>query len=107
MEQMLIVDAETIKAIKQKLTDAAGFQEARAAIKKIIEIKQTLLWRADAGTCCGSLNNIATSLTCEIGILEGALNALGKGNTAEAVRSLEEYERLLESTNTSSEPKSG
>ncbi len=73
MEQPFIINAERVKAIRKKLTDAAGAEEARADIKKMLEIKQTLLWRADAGTCCGSLCNIATYLAHEITILENIL----------------------------------
>ena len=106
MEQTLIINAETVKAIRQKLAEPARIREARADIKKMLEIKQTLLWRADAGTCCGSLCNIATSLSREIGILENALNALEKGEPLEAIRSLEEYQQLLEHQNRSGESKS-
>jgi hypothetical protein len=106
MEQTLIVNAETVKAIRQKLAEPARIQEARADIKKMLEIKQTLLWRADAGTCCGSLCNIATSLSREISILENALNALEKGEKSTALQSLEEYEQLLEHKNKSGESKS-
>ena len=106
MEQMLIINPDTVKATRQKLADPARAQEAIADIKKMIEIKQTLLWRADAGTCCGSLCNIASFLSREISVLENALNALGKNDKAEAIRSLEEYQHILESKNEPCEPKS-
>jgi hypothetical protein len=106
MEQTLIINVEAIKAVRQKLAEPAQIQEARADIKKMLEIKQTLLWRADAGTCCGSLCNIATSLSREISILENALNALEKGEKSTALQSLEEYEQLLEHKNKSGESKS-
>lgn len=105
MEQMLIVNTDSVKATRNKLADPARTEEAIADIKKMIEIKQTLLWRADAGTCCGSLCNIASFLSREITILENALNALGKGDKAEATRSLEEYQRILESQNEPGEPR--
>jgi hypothetical protein len=96
-KKMLIVNVDSIKATRQKLADPAKTQEAIADIQKMIEIKQTLLWRADAGTCCGSLCNIASFLAREISVLENALNALGKGDRNEAIRSLEEYQQILES----------
>ena len=106
MEQMLIVNPGSVKATREKLNDPARTQEAIDDIKKMIEIKQTLLWRADAGTCCGSLCNIASFLSREITILENALNALGENNKVEAIRSLEEYQQILESNNGPCEPKS-
>jgi tetratricopeptide (TPR) repeat protein len=106
MEQTLIINAETVKAIKQKLADPDRIQEAHAAIKKMLDIKQALLWRADAGTCCGSLCNIATSLSREISILENAHNALEKGDNSQTIQALEEYEQLLEYKNKFGESKS-
>ena len=106
MEQTLIINVERVKAIRQKLTEPARIQEARADIKKMLEIKQTLLWRADAGTCCGSLCNIATSLSREIVILENAFNALEKGEKSKTIQALEEYEHLLEHKINSGESKS-
>jgi hypothetical protein len=106
MEQTLIINAETVKAVRQKLAEPAQIQEARADIKKMLEIKQTLLWRADAGTCCGSLCNIATSLSREISILESVLNSLESGEKSKALQELGEYEQLLEHKNKSGESKS-
>jgi hypothetical protein len=72
----------------------------------MLDIKQTLLWRADAGTCCGSLCNIAASLSHEINLLENALSALDRGETSKAIQLLEKYELLLEHENKSGELKS-
>jgi hypothetical protein len=104
MEKPLIVDAASIKATRQKLENPDRTQEAIADIKKMIGIKQTLQWRADAGTCCGSLCNVTASLSREIGIMEKALNALEKGDKPEAIRALEEYERVLKSQNEPGKP---
>lgn len=95
MENVLIVNTDTIRTTRQKLADPAKMEGAIADIKKMIEIKQTLLWRADAGACCGSLCNITSSLTREISIMENTLNALERGDKPEAIRLLEEYEQLL------------
>lgn len=97
MEQPIIINAERVKAIRKKLTDPVKAEEARADIQKILEVKQTLLWRADAGTCCGSICNIATALAHEITILENALDAAVNGDKMDAVWALKEYEQLLES----------
>ena len=47
---MLIVDKSSVNAIKQKLDNSEKIQESIADVKKMLEIKQTLLWRADYGT---------------------------------------------------------
>jgi hypothetical protein len=95
MDEPIIVDAELINNTILKLKDPLRATEAVADIKKIVDIKQTLLWRADAGTCCGSLSNISASLTCDIALMEKALKALEKNDTAEAILVLEEYKNLL------------
>jgi hypothetical protein len=97
MEQPVIINAERVKAIREKLTDPVKAEEALADLKKIIEVKQMLLWRADAGTCCGSLGNITTALIHEVTILENALDSAVNGRKTDAVLALKEYEQLLES----------
>ena len=99
MEQSFIINADSVKAIREKLADTDNIENVSAAIKKMIEIKQALLWRADTGTCCGSLCNIAASLEREITILENALNSIVDGKNADAVQTLKEYEQLLRSGN--------
>jgi hypothetical protein len=98
MEEATIVDASRINKTIQKLKDPLKIQEAIVDIKKMIEIKQTLLWRADAGTCCGSLCNIATSLSREITLMEQSLNAINKDDKIDAIRILEEYRQSLSSS---------
>ncbi len=95
MEEVLIVDADRIQNTILKLKNPDKLSEAKSDLKKMIEIKQTLLWRAEAGTCCGSLGNIATSLTSEIALMEKILNAIEKNNVDEAILELEEYKNSL------------
>ena len=97
MEQSFIINADSVKAIRKKLADPDNIENVSVTIKKMIEIKQALLWRADTGTCCGSLCNIAASLEREITILESVLNSIANGKKADAVQTLKEYEQLLKS----------
>jgi hypothetical protein len=96
MDEVMIVDSDRINSTIVKIKEPVKLSEAISDIKKILEIKQTLLWRADAGTCCGSLGNIATSLAREISLIEKALKALEKNNTSEAILILEEYKKSLD-----------
>jgi hypothetical protein len=97
MEEALVVNADSIKRTCEKLENPAKMADAVADIKKMISIKQALLWRADEGTRCGSLCNIAAALTHEIGILENVLEAIEKDNTSKAIHLMEEYEQILRS----------
>ena len=98
MEEPTIVDANRINTTIRKLKDPLKMQEAIGDIKKMIEIKQMLLWRADAGTCCGSLYNIVTSLSSEISFMEKTLRAIDKDDKIDAIRILEEYKQSLSSS---------
>ena len=97
MEEPTIVDANRVNATIQKLKDPVKTKEAIDDIKKMIEIKQLLLWRADAGTCCGSLCNIVSSLSSEISFMEKTLRAINEGDKIDAIRILEEYRQSLSS----------
>ena len=93
---MLIINEDSVKFVRQKLDDPAKKQEVITDINNMLEIKRALQWRADAGTCCGSLCSIASFLTREIGVLEEVLAALGQGDDSRAIRLLKEYEHILE-----------
>lgn len=106
MEQMLVVNVNTVKATRKKLDKPDKIDEVIADITRMIEIKKTLLWRADAGTCCGSLCNIASYLSSEISLLENALSRLEKGDRDAARQLLSEYEQILISKDKPGEQKS-
>lgn len=97
---MLIIDKNSVNAIKQKLSSTGRTQEVVDDVKKMLEIKQTLLWRSDAAApCCGSLCRINSQLALEVNILEDTLSALESNKTTEAARLLEKYMHTLEETN--------
>jgi len=102
---MIIINVDSVKAVRQKLDNPARKQEVITDISNMLEIKRALQWRADAGTCCGSLCSIASSLTREIGVLEEVLAALEQGNDPRAINLLQEYEHILETDYGSEMPK--
>jgi hypothetical protein len=94
---MLIINSETVDQIKRKISSPATRLEAIQDIKRMLEIKKALLWRADAGTCCApDASELRNLLIREVDLLEKALASLEKGNDAEAVSRLEDYSVLLE-----------
>ena len=99
MEEALIIDVTHINNLIAKLEDPSKLSEAVEDIKKMENIKQTLLWRADAGTCCGSLSVIAASLNREIEFMEKALKAIEKDDINGAIAELEEYKNSLSTSN--------
>jgi hypothetical protein len=102
---MMIIDKETVSATKQKATDPKKTSQAIKDVKKMLEIKEALLWRSEGmAPCCGSLSNISAHLTREISILENTLSALETGNATQAADSLQEYIDLLETSCEASQP---
>jgi hypothetical protein len=93
---MMIVDKDTVSAAMQKISDPKKLKEAVADVKKMLEIKEALLWRSEGMTpCCGSLSNVSAHLTREVGILEHTLSALESGDKAHASELLQEYIDLM------------
>lgn len=95
---MLMISREAIEsiiAIKEKLADPGKKSECIADIEKTIEMKQSHLWRADAGSCCANLCGISSQFEAEIEILQGALDALKEDDTSKTVALLEDYLAFL------------
>ena len=101
---MLIINKDSVNAIKQKLDDFGKRQEVIDEVRRMLEIKQTLLWRAEYGTCCGSLCSITSQLTREVEVLENTLTALESGDVDRAACLLEEYNHALEENREPSQP---
>jgi hypothetical protein len=96
---MLIINKDTVSATKQKVADPRKISQAIKDVKKMLEIKEVLLWRSEGmAPCCGSLCNISAHLTREVGILENTLSALENGDTAQAADLLQEYIDVLEAS---------
>jgi hypothetical protein len=80
-----------IAATKGKLADPHKKEECIADIQKMVDIKQSHMWRSDMGSCVGSLCNISSLIDMEIGILEGAIEAIKSGDNNQATTLLDEY----------------
>ena len=102
---MMIIDKDSVSAAKQKLDDPGKTQQVIHDVRRMLEIKQTLLWRSDAmAPCCGSLCSISSCLTHEVDILENTLAALENRDASQAADLLEEYVHILEANPEPSEP---
>ena len=93
---MLIISRKQVETLIQKLADPAKLDECQDEIKKMLEIKSTLLWKAEPQPCCGSFEGIKTCLASEVQILQDVLNALDEGNISRASSLLNEYTCYLE-----------
>ena len=102
---MMIVNPDTVAATTRKIADPKKLKEAIQDVKKMLEIKEALLWRSEGmAPCCGSLSNVSAHLTREVGILEHAVAALESGDKAQAADLLQEYIDLLKKSCETGEP---
>ncbi len=92
---MLMIDKgdveAAIAAAKEKLANPRTKEECIADIKKLVDIKQSHMWRSDYGSCVGGLCNISSLIDIEIGILEGAIEAIESGDNNKATNLLDSY----------------
>jgi hypothetical protein len=97
---MLMIDKrsirEDINALKQKLASPSKKAECVTDIEKIIDMKQSHLWRADLGSCSGNICNISPQIEIEMGILQDAVEAIKGDDNSKAVSLLENYVAFIE-----------
>ncbi|MFC2051009.1 hypothetical protein ACFLTN_07540 [Chloroflexota bacterium] len=102
---MMIIDKDSVNATRQKIADPKKIKQAVKDVKKMLEIKEALLWRSEGmASCCGSLSNVSAQLTREVNMLENALAALENGDAAQATDLLQEYIQVLEASCEPSQP---
>jgi hypothetical protein len=98
MAKMLIISKQQVERLIEKLNDPAKFDESRAELEKMLEIKSALLWRAADGIqpCCGTFCEIKTCLDSEVQVLQEALEALDKRDIEKASSLLGDYIKYME-----------
>jgi hypothetical protein len=102
---MMIIDRDTVSATLSKIADPKKISQAIKDVKKMLEIKEALLWRSEGmAPCCGSLSNVSAHLTREVDILEHTLAALESGDKSHASDLLQEYINLLKTSSETGEP---
>ena len=66
---MLMIDKkgirEDISTVKEKLASPLKKAECITDIEKMIDMKQSHIWRADMGSCRGSICNISLQIEIE------------------------------------------
>ena len=97
---MLMIDKRSIRedvhTLKQKLASPSKKLECVTDIEKIIDMKQSHLWRADLGSCSGNICNISSQVEIEMGILRDAVEAIKGDDNSKAVSLLENYVAFIE-----------
>ena len=93
-QEMLVISKEQINALIGRLGESGKLDSCIEEVKRMLDIKSALCWRADAGGCCAG-RGLAVQLEDEVKILEKALNALEAGNVSEGISLLSAYEKII------------
>ena len=83
---MIVITDEYIKDLARRIREGEDVLEE---LKKVYEIKETLLWRAETATCACVMNSdLPTRFCYEVSYLEDAIKALEKGDRDKAAQLL-------------------
>ncbi len=88
---MLIITKERVEELRRRLMNPAEIDRCRDEVRRMLEIKEVVLWRAEYGTCCGGGSGLSLELTSEVRALEEALDALEQGDITKAAATLGNY----------------
>jgi len=86
---------ESVMSLRGKIADPEKKAECIADVENMITIKQSHLARADWGSCCGNICNLAPQMDSELQMLQKILEALREDST-KAASLLEDYIAFLQ-----------
>jgi len=86
---------ESVMSLRGKIADPEKKAECIADVENMITIKQSHLARAEWGSCCGNICNLAPQMDSELQMLQNILEALREDSTR-AASLLEDYIAFLQ-----------
>jgi hypothetical protein len=96
---MLMISKEamhSVMSLREKIADPKKRAECIADVENMIKIKESHLARAEWGSCCGNICNLASQIDSELQMLQNTLEVLRKGNSTKASSLLEDYIAVLQ-----------
>jgi hypothetical protein len=95
---MFMISKETINGVmslREKIADPGQRVDCIAAVENMIMMKESHLARAEWGSCCGNIRNLAPQIESELRILQNTLDALNRRDSLKATSLLEDYIAVL------------
>ena len=86
---------ESVMSLRGKIADPEKKAECIADLENMITIKQSHLARADWGSCCGNVCNLAPQMDSELQMLQNTLEVLREDSTR-AASLLDDYIAFLQ-----------
>jgi len=96
---MLMISKEAmhnVMSLREKIADPKKKAECIADVENMIKIKESHLARAEWGSCCGNICNLASQIDGELQMLQNTLEVLRKGDSTQASSLLEDYIAFLQ-----------
>jgi hypothetical protein len=90
-----VITKEGVESLVRRLLDPAEAGRCRSELEKMLEIKEVLSWRADAGPCCAA-RVMSPGLYGEAQFLQAALQAFDNGDYQEAASLVSEFSHEAE-----------
>jgi len=87
---------DSVMSLRKKIADPKKKAECIADVENMIKIKESHLARAEWGSCCGNICNLASQIDSELHMLQNTLEVLRKGDSKKASSLLEDYIALLQ-----------
>jgi hypothetical protein len=81
----------SVMSLKEKIADPKKRAECIADLENMIKTKESHLARAEWGSCCGNICNLAPQIDSELRILQNTLEALKTKDSPKASALLEDY----------------
>lgn len=85
----------SVMSLREKIADPGKKAECVAALENMIRTKQSHLVRAEWGSCCGNICNLAPLLDNELQMLQNILDCVHRDDHTGATRLLDDYIALL------------
>jgi hypothetical protein len=92
---MYVITKDGVESLAKRLADPAEAGNCRRELEKILEIKEALSWRSDAGPCSAA-RCMSPGLFGEAQLVQAALDALDRGNCREAAALVSEFSHEAE-----------
>jgi hypothetical protein len=92
---MYVITREGVESLAGRLLDPVKARGCRSELEKMLEIKEVLSWRADAGLCCAA-RAMSPGLFGEAQLLQAALDAFDRGSYQEAAALVGEFSHEAE-----------
>jgi hypothetical protein len=86
----------SVMSLREKIADPKKKAECIADVENMIKIKESHLARAEWGSCCGNIRNLAPQIDSELQMLQNIFEVLGKGDSTKASPLLEDYIAFLQ-----------